>query len=129
MNVWKAGVAAGFLLGFLWTSSPGNAASPAKLSGTLAGFIQDTAGVPQMGATVLLFNRYDRLIERVITGATGDFLFSSLPPDTYSMRVTLASFMPAVKRSIFVQPGMRSVLSINLASMLSSIELVSTVPL
>lgn len=82
-----------------------------------------------MGATVLLFNRYDRLIERVITGATGDFLFSSLPPDTYSMRVTLASFMPAVKRSIFVQPGMRSVLSINLASMLSSIELVSTGPL
>jgi hypothetical protein len=129
MNVWKSGVAAGLLLGFLWTSSPGNAASPAKLSGTLAGFIKDTAGVPQMGATVLLFNRYDRLIERVITGATGDFIFTSLPPDTYSMRVTLASFMPAVKRSIFVQPGMRSVLSINLASMLSSIELVSTGPL
>jgi hypothetical protein len=129
MNVSKSGIAASVLLGFLWTSSPGNAASPVKLSGTLAGAVSDGMGVPQMGATILLFNRYDRLIERIITGASGEFLVNNLPPDTYSLRVTLASFMPAIKRNIAIQPGMKSILSINLASVLSSIQVVSTAPL
>ncbi len=124
-----SGIAASVLLGILWTSSPGNAASPVKLSGTLSGAVSDTAGIPQMGATILLFNRYDRLVERIITGAAGDFLVNNLPADTYSLRVTLASFMPAIKRNIAIQPGMKSVLAINLASVISSIELVSTAPL
>src|SRR5947209_6287070 len=119
MTVRKSGIAAGMLLGLLWTSSPSNGASPAKLSGTLAGSVKDNIGIPQMGATIMLFNRYDRLIERAITTATGDFLFNSLPADTYSMRVTLTSFMPAIKRNISVQPGMKSVLAINLASVIS----------
>ena len=42
----------------------------------------------------------------------------------YSIRVSLASFLPALKRNIVVQPGMRSLLSVNLAGVLSSIELV-----
>src|SRR5579864_933202 len=103
-------------------------ATPAKLSGSIAGFVRDSSGVPQMGASVLLFNRYERLIERTITNERGLFGFDSLTPDLYSIRVSLASFVPAMKQKIAVQPGMQSLLYVDLASVLSSIELVYVAP-
>src|SRR5437868_9356146 len=102
--------------------------TPAKLSGSIAGFVRDSAGVPQMGATVLLYNRYERLMERALTNERGLFGFASLTPDIYSIRVSLASFVPAMKQKIAVQPGMQSLLYVDLASVLSSIELVYAAP-
>ncbi|MGH9629835.1 MAG: hypothetical protein ACRD7E_16080, partial [Bryobacteraceae bacterium] len=67
-------------------------------------------------------------VERAITNAKGVFEFDLLNPDIYSLRVRLASFVPALKRNISVQPGVRSVLAINMASVLSSIELVYSAP-
>jgi len=81
-----------------------------------------------MGATVLLFNHYDKLVQKAFTNAKGDFAFESVLPDVYSLRVTLASFVPAFRKNIAIQPGMRSILAINMANVLSSIELVSTGP-
>ena len=104
------------------------AATPAKLSGSLAGLVRDSAGIPQMGATVLLFNRYDRLIQRALTNERGMFGFDPLTPDLYSIRVTLPSFVPAARQKIAVQPGMQSLLYVDLASILSSIELVYAAP-
>ena len=99
-------------------------ASAALLSGSLIGFVSDQAGIPQMGAVVFLYNRYDRLVGRTLTNEKGAFGFDSLLPGVYSLRVSLASFVPAVKQNIKIQPGMRSFLSVNLASVLSSIELI-----
>ena len=42
--------------------------------------------------------------------------------------MSLASFVPAVKQKIAVQPGMQSLLYVDLASVLSSIELVYAKP-
>ncbi len=100
------------------------AAPSGKLSGTIVGYVTNSVGSPQMGASVLLFNGLDRLVVRALTDEYGSFLFDSLTPGSYSVRVTLASFLPALKRNIVVQPGTRSLLSINLATVLSSIELV-----
>lgn len=99
-----------------------------KLSGSIAGYVRDSVGVPQMGATVLLFNRSERLIQQALTNEHGVFGFDSLAPDLYSIRVSLASFMPAVKQRIAVQPGMQSLLYVDLAGVLSSIELVYAAP-
>src|ERR1700687_555605 len=103
-------------------------ATPPKLSGSIAGFVRDSTGIPQMGASVLLFNRYERLIERTMTNERGTFGFEALSPDLYSVRVSLASFVPAIKQKIAVQPGMQSLLYVDLASVLSSIELVYAAP-
>ncbi len=81
-----------------------------------------------MGASVLLFNRYERLIEKTLTNERGTFGFEALSPDLYSVRVSLASFVPAMKQKIAVQPGMQSLLYVDLASVLSSIELVYAAP-
>ncbi len=99
-----------------------------QLSGSIAGYVRDVAGVPQMGAVVSLFNRQERQIFQAITNERGVFGFDGLAPETYSIRVSLSSFVPALKQRIVVQPGMQSLLYINMASLLSSIELVYTAP-
>ena len=103
-------------------------ASVDTLAGSVVGFVSDQAGVPQMGAAVLIYNSYQRLVGRALTNDQGAFGFESLAPGVYSVSVRLTSFVPALKENIRVQPGMRSFLAINLASVLSSIELIHTAP-
>jgi hypothetical protein len=98
------------------------AASSARLSGAITGVVSDSKGTPQMGATVQLFNRQDRPFGKALSDERGEFKFLGLFPDVYSIRVTLATFVPAVKKDILVQPGMRSVLNVNLNSLFSSIQ-------
>jgi len=112
----------------LLSAPAGFSAEPTQMAGSIAGFVRDSTGVPQMGATVFLFNRSERLILKTITNERGIFGFSLLTPDLYSVRVTLASFVPAMKQKIAVQPGMQSLLYVDLASVLSSIELVYVAP-
>src|SRR5579862_9137608 len=103
-------------------------ATNAPLSGSIAGVVRNSSGVPQMGATVFLFNRSEKLLGKVMTNERGLFGFGLLTPDLYSVRVSLASFVPAVKQKIAVQPGMQSLLYVDMASVLSSIELVYAKP-
>ncbi|HLY20757.1 MAG TPA: TonB-dependent receptor [Bryobacteraceae bacterium] len=105
------------------TAIPLHGATSVKLSGAIAGLVTNGEGVPQMGAAVMLFNRQDRLFEKVFTDEKGNFVFAALLPDVYSVRVTLASFMPAIKNNILVQPGMRSMLNVSMATLFSSIHL------
>ncbi|HLJ15337.1 MAG TPA: carboxypeptidase-like regulatory domain-containing protein [Bryobacteraceae bacterium] len=128
MSVWERQLAVG-LLGLAFLSMPRASAAPAvKFSGSIEGLVRDNGGVAQMGAAVLLFNRYDRLIRQSLTNERGIFAFGALSPDLYTIRVTLASFVPAVRKNIMVQPGLHSVLTISLASALSSIELMYAAP-
>ncbi len=103
-------------------------ATGVPLAGSIAGVVRNSGGVPQMGASVLLFNRSERVLNRAMTNERGMFGFALLTPDVYSVRVSLASFIPAVKQKIAVQPGMQSLLYVNMASVLSSIELVYAKP-
>jgi hypothetical protein len=99
-------------------------ANLASFSGHILGEVRNSAGVVQMGATVALYNRYDQEIRQVLTNEAGKFVFDALPPDLYSVRVTLASFMPALRRNIAVAAGSENLLKINLANMFSTVELV-----
>jgi hypothetical protein len=74
-----------------------------------------------MGATVVLYNRQQRLIGKVLTDDHGEFRLLGLIPAPYSVKVSLASFVPATKE-ILVQPGMRSVLNVNLSTLFSTIQ-------
>jgi hypothetical protein len=103
--------------------SVASAASPVILSGAITGIVSDNLGIPQMGATVLLYNRLDRSLAKVQTDSRGEFKFAGLFPELYSIRVSLATFLPAFKRDIQVQAGMRSVLHVSLSTLLSTIQL------
>src|SRR5580700_8533564 len=104
-------------------AGPVSAAVSVTLSGAIVGSVSSD-DVPQMGALVMLFDRQEGLSKKAFTDEKGNFAFADLLPDVYSIRVTLASFVPAVKNNILVQPGMRSVLNVSLAALFSSIHLV-----
>jgi hypothetical protein len=106
-----------------------HAATPVRFSGELGGIVTDVSGKPQPGAVVLLFNKQDRLLLKAATDSIGTFSFAELMPDLYSVQVSLSSFVPAMKEHVQIKAGMRSLLSINLSRVFSSVQLVSTTPL
>lgn len=103
---------------------PAGAVTSARLSGNLGGLVTDVAGKPQMGAAVVLFNRQARPIQRALTDERGSFGFGALPPDSYSVRVSLARYLPAFRDRIDVRPGTNSFLDVSLSSLFSTIQLV-----
>jgi len=108
--------------------SPLMAGSPVRLAGQLSGLVTDNSGRPQSGAQVLLLNRQDKVLQRAGTDLGGNFSFDDLLPDLYSVRVTFATFVPAIKEFVSVKAGMRSLLEVNLSRVFSSVQLVSTIP-
>ena len=99
------------------------AASPVKLAGNIGGTVENSTGVPQLGAVVQLYNRQDRPVQRMLTDSSGKFQFAGLPPDRYSIKVSLAAFFPAIQKDILVQPGTQSLLAVHLSSFFSTIHL------
>ncbi|MGH9559276.1 MAG: carboxypeptidase-like regulatory domain-containing protein [Bryobacteraceae bacterium] len=116
------------LLGLAAAPSPALAASASVLSGGIFGQVKSAAGIAQMGATVLLYDRYDQLVRRALSNQQGKFAFDQLAPDSYSIRVMLASFVPAVRRHIAVAAGSENLLQVNLAGLFSTIDLISSGP-
>ncbi|MBV8895126.1 MAG: carboxypeptidase regulatory-like domain-containing protein, partial [Acidobacteriaceae bacterium] len=98
------------------------------VTGNLLGVVTDAGGTPQMGAKVQLFNKYEQVIANAVTSPDGRFAFAALPIDIYSIRVSLATFLPAARDKIAIKAGVDSLLSIHLATLLSSIEVNYTIP-
>jgi len=96
------------------------------LAGSILGEVKSVAGVTEMGARVLLYDRHDQLVRHVLTDEQGRFGFVALAPDIYSIRVTLASFVPAIRRNISVAAGTDSLLQINLSGVFSTIDILSS---
>src|SRR5713226_3542133 len=114
---------AGLLSGLCCLAGSAFAASPVPLSAQILGQVRNSGGVAQMGAAVSLYNRYYEMVRKGLTNEQGRFVFDSLVPDLYSIRVVLASFVPAERRNIAVLPNSESRLEINLASVLSTVDL------
>ena len=98
------------------------------LAGNLLGSVADSAGIPQMGVTVQLFNKYQRLIAKTRSDAEGHFAFLSVPVDLYSVHASLANFLPVSRERIAVKAGLDSVLQIHLATLFSSVEVNYVLP-
>src|SRR3954465_10387704 len=86
---------ASLVLGMVCVVAPSTcfAVAPIQLSGAITGVVSDTLGVPQMGATVLLFNRQDRALQKLQTDERGQFKFAGLFPEVYAIRVTLSTYL------------------------------------
>lgn len=120
-----AGIA---LMGVLVGSATSAQGGGLRLLGAIEGRVRNAAGVPQPGAIVLLQSSSERLVARTQTTVDGRFRFESLTPENYTVRVWSSSFLPANRQNVPVRAGMESMLSVQLASFFSSIELVSTLP-
>ncbi|MGA8101544.1 MAG: carboxypeptidase-like regulatory domain-containing protein, partial [Candidatus Acidiferrales bacterium] len=92
--------------------------------GSISGLVVDPSGTPQMGATVLISG--EALItaapEELLTNVSGRFLSDTLRPGLYTIRVTLAGFLPAIQQHILVTGDHTTLLQIGVGSLLSSFE-------
>ena len=93
-------------------------------SGKITGVVIDSAGTPQMGATVVV--TADRLVSdisfQLLTNDRGRFSTATLPAGLYSVKVTLAGFLPAIAQDIQVSNQRTISLEIVLGSVFTSFE-------
>jgi Carboxypeptidase regulatory-like domain/TonB dependent receptor len=99
-----------------------------RVTGNLVGSVLVVGGTPAMGASIQLFNKFQKLIGRTTTNADGQFAFASLPVDIYSIRVAAPSYLPVSRDRIPVRAGVDSLLQIHLATLLSTIQVTYRTP-
>ena len=92
--------------------------------GKLTGVVIDPAGTPQMGATILLTAETpDGLgAARLLTDQEGVFSSVRLRPGLYSLRATLAGFLPTIQQHVRVSANLTTLVNIELDSVFTSLD-------
>ena len=92
-------------------------------SGKISGVVVDPSGTAQMGAAVLISSEqlFNTSQIELRTNDRGRFSSSSMPVGKYSLKVTLAGFLPAMQQDIQVSDQRTTLLEIVLGSVLSSL--------
>src|SRR5208337_2539268 len=99
-------------MGVSWGALPATAQTSPKPSwGTLSGVVRDSAGIPQLGATVEIFSE-----------APGVLKGDKLTPGFYTVRVTLAGFLPSLEKHIRISSNLTTLMRVQLESMFASVE-------
>ncbi len=99
-------------------------AAAAPGANKISGVVVDPAGTPQMGATVLVSS--EQLVGgspvQLLTNDRGRFSTAALPAGLYSIRVTLAGYLPVMEQHVDVNTEHATLLQIVLGSVFSSFE-------
>jgi hypothetical protein len=92
--------------------------------GKISGVVVDPAGTPQMGATVWV--TAEGLLGaapiEVLTNQRGAFVTDHLVPGQYSLKVTLAGFLPGLERHVKVSSNFTTLVRIELDTMFASLD-------
>jgi len=90
--------------------------------GKLAGVVRDAAGTPQMGASVEVVPEATGLARAFLTNTQGIFRGEKLSPGFYTVRVTLAGFLPTLEKHIRISSNLTTVVRVELESMFASLD-------
>jgi hypothetical protein len=121
------GVLLGSAVGVTWCVPSAFAQSNSKTIaslGKVSGSVRDSSGVPQLGATVAIFPETPGALTtyQFLTNTDGVFNGEKLVPGSYTVRVTLAGFLPFLEKHIQISPNLTTTVRIQLESMFASIE-------
>jgi hypothetical protein len=83
--------------------------------GTVTGSVRDSAGVPQVGATVQLLRPDLTVIASVYTDNKGMFTIASVAPGQYALKAMGQSFLPSLREDVRVRT--RTVVNLTLNSL------------
>jgi Carboxypeptidase regulatory-like domain len=103
---------------------PGTAAAQARLAdGNLAGVVRDSSGTPQMGASVEVLPELGGAATPFdfLTNTQGIFRGEKLPPGLYTVRITLAGFLPTL-RHVRINANLTTMIRVQLESMFASLD-------
>jgi hypothetical protein len=94
------------------------------VSGKLAGVVRDLSGTPQMGASVEVFSETPGATTSLdyLTNTQGIFRGERFAPGLYTIRVTLAGFLPTLQQHVRINPNLTTMVRIEMESIFSSLE-------
>ena len=92
---------AGFAVLIVLGAAPVFGAANASVSG----YVRDSAGVPQIGATVELLRSDLTVVTSVYTDSKGRFSIDSLLPGRYAVKAMGATFLPSLRENVRVRRG------------------------
>ena len=92
--------------------------------GKLSGIVVDPIGTPQMGATVLVLaeSAGSAAALELLTNQRGQFSSAHLLPGFYTVRVTLAGFLPTMEHHVRVSSNLTTLLKVQLDSVFASLD-------
>jgi hypothetical protein len=93
--------------------------------GKVAGVVNDTSGVPQMGATVELIAESVAAASshfNFLTNTQGSFRGERVAPGFYTVRVTLAGFLPTLEEHVRIQAHVTTIVRVQLESLFASLD-------
>ena len=98
--------------------------------GTVSGVVRDASGIPQLGATVEIASEIPGNLfnHQFLTNTQGAFHAENLAPGYYSIRVTLAGYLPGLEKHIQISSNLTTVVRVELESLYASIEQLRHVP-
>src|SRR5690349_12331038 len=98
------------------------AASAGVNPGSISGYVKDTSGVPQMGATVELVSAAGQMLT-AYTDAKGHFSKAGLLPGNYNVQVSAPSFLPTLREDVVLASGANKVLNITLNTLFEAVRM------
>jgi hypothetical protein len=112
---------------FCWVSPALSQTTQSNLkiaAGTLSGLVKDISGTPQLGATVEVLSETPGLnvTQHLLTNSLGSFQGERLLPGFYTVRVSLAGYLPSLETHVRISANLTTVVRIQLESMFASLE-------
>lgn len=98
-------------------------ACAADKTGSIAGFVRNSAGSPQMGAAVEIFTRATKQPLTVFTDDHGHFTAAKLPPGLYHVKVSAPAFLPALRENVSLRAGAAVLVNVTLNTLFEAIEM------
>jgi hypothetical protein len=89
--------------------------------GAISGYVRNASGVPQMGAVVEILGSASRSFT-TFTNGLGFYSASGLLPGVYSVKVSAASFLPAVRERLAMVPGAHLKVNVTLNTLLGALD-------
>ena len=101
-----------------------------SVQGILSGVVRDTSGTPQLGASVQVIPESGASVTAMgfLTNTQGVFRGEKLAPGFYTVRVTLAGFLPTLEKHVRVSANLTTLVRIQLESMFASLEQLRRAP-
>jgi len=101
-----------------------------SVSGSLTGVVRDNSGIPQMGATVEVVSEMVRpgAALDLFTNTQGIFNGQKLYPGFYTVRVTLAGFLPTLEKHVRISSNLTTVVRIQMQSLFASLDQLHRAP-
>jgi hypothetical protein len=95
----------------------------ASKPGSISGFVKNSRGTPQMGASVEVFTAGGAEGLRVFTDAHGYYVAAGLLPGTYFVKVTAPAFLPALRENVGLRAGAHLAVNLTLNTLFEALEL------